>query len=142
MPRDASGIRGVEETIRRYIDGYAKEDIDLLESILSPTVQGFGTGPDEVIRNREETLDQIRRDLDQCESVSIRMDDMQVHGTPSVAWLMATCRFTVTVGGEAITLAGRYTAVLQKADDRWLIEQIHYSLPAAGQDAGRSYPGA
>ncbi|MGC9435790.1 MAG: nuclear transport factor 2 family protein [Methanomicrobiales archaeon] len=142
MPLDASGIQGVEETIRRYIDGYAKEDIDLIKSILSPTVQGFGSGPDEVIRNREESLDQIRRDLDQCESVSIRMDDMRVHGTPPVASLMATCRFTVTAGGETVTLAGRYTAVPQKADDRWLIEQIHYSLPAAGQHEGRSYPGA
>lgn len=122
MPRDASGIRGVEETIRRYIDGYAKEDIDLLESILSPTVQGFGAGPDEVIRDRGETLGRIRRDLDQCESVK-----MQVPGTLPVAWLMANCRFTVTAGGETITLAGRYTAVLQKADDRWFIEQIHYS---------------
>jgi len=142
MAPDTNGIQGIEETMRRYAEGYGSKDIDMIAGTLSPTVQGFGTGPDEVIRNREEALEHIRRDIDQCESVQVRMDDMRVSGTSPVAWLTAFCTFTVTAGGETSTLAGRFTAVLRKADVRWLIEQIHYSLPAAGQEGGRSYPGA
>jgi len=36
--------------MRRYTE---EKNIGMLTGIPSPTVRGFGTGPDEVIRNRE-----------------------------------------------------------------------------------------
>jgi SnoaL-like domain len=36
-------------------------------------------------------------------------------------------------------LAGRFTTVLEQRDDRWLLVQSHFSLPAAEQAEGRSF---
>jgi ketosteroid isomerase-like protein len=140
MALDNFEIELLGKTLDDYISAYEQKDLKLIETLLSPAVQGFGTGPDEVIRNREETLRQFKRDFDQCEGVKIRMTDIQIRGQLPVAWMMAFCTFIVTIENQEFELAGRYTAVFRKENDRWLFEQIHYSLPAAEQEESQSYP--
>ena len=60
----------------------------------------------------------------------------------SVSWLACGLVYDVVVGGEKVLLDGRFTATLEKRDGEWLFVQSHYSLPAADQAAGQSYPGA
>jgi ketosteroid isomerase-like protein len=43
------------------------------------------------------------------------------------------------VDGRDLTLAGRFTAVLEQRDDRWLLVQTHLLLPVAEQAEGRSF---
>jgi ketosteroid isomerase-like protein len=43
------------------------------------------------------------------------------------------------VDGQDLALAGRFTAVLEHRDGRWLLVQTHFSLPAAEQAEGRSF---
>ena len=44
------------------------------------------------------------------------------------------------VGGQEISFPIRLTFVLERREDRWLIVQLHGSLPAAGQREGESWP--
>ena len=48
--------------------------------------------------------------------------------------------FDLTVGVEAMSLPARITLVLERRGDRWLVVQGHFSLAAAGQDEGESFP--
>lgn len=140
MVLDSVEIHRIEETIHLYIKGYQQKDIDTFTSVLSPSIQGFGSGPDEVVQGREEFIRHVRRDLDQCDHVEIRMEGTRISGILPVAWVMSYCTFVVTAGDETSEFTGRFTVVLRKEDDRWLFEQIHFSLPATGQAAGQSYP--
>jgi hypothetical protein len=49
--------------------------------------------------------------------------------------------FTVD-GSKKETLCGRSTMVLRDTGNRWLIEQLHFSLPYGGQAEGQSFPNA
>jgi ketosteroid isomerase-like protein len=57
----------------------------------------------------------------------------------SVAWVAGRARVQARVDGQDLALAGRFTAVLEQRCDRWLLVQIHFSLPAAEQAEGRSF---
>jgi ketosteroid isomerase-like protein len=57
----------------------------------------------------------------------------------SVAWVAGRASVQARVEGQDLILAGRFTAVLEHRDDRWLLVQTHFSLPAAEQAEGRAF---
>jgi ketosteroid isomerase-like protein len=56
-----------------------------------------------------------------------------------VAWAAADATFSVEMGGQQMAFPVRFTGVLEKRSDKWLVVQAHFSLPA-NQDAGSSVP--
>ena len=58
----------------------------------------------------------------------------------SVAWVASDATVHAKVEGQEIHLPARMTAVLERRGDRWLILQLHGSLPTAGQDEGGAWP--
>jgi ketosteroid isomerase-like protein len=44
------------------------------------------------------------------------------------------------VDGKKLALKMRWTGVLEKRGGKWLLVQLHNSLPAAAQAAGQSFP--
>jgi ketosteroid isomerase-like protein len=133
----------VGETIQEYATAYQKKDIKTLSAIFSPHISGFGSGPDEVISNHNDFLRQIKRDMSQATVLLVEFSDRKIFGDGRVAWATSKSSITFTIDGtQKQTLHGRSTMVLRNTGSRWLIEQLHFSLPFGGQAQGQSFPGA
>jgi ketosteroid isomerase-like protein len=131
----------ISRVFTRYAEGYRKKDIRAILELCSADIFGFGSGIDEVCEGRQQFKEVITRDLKQAEEVSVSFSGMKIYGDPMVAWTGTGCTFTAKVNGISLTMAGRMTAVLKNTGSKWLIEQIHFSMPFTGQDAGQSYTG-
>ena len=133
----------VRAVMQQYATAYRNKDIHALNALFSPTISGFGSGPDEVIRNHKEFSRQIARDLSQATSIALDFSDTEIAGEGPVAWVMTRCAFSFTLAGSGKqTLHGRITMVVRNTGSRWLIEQIHFSMPYGEQAEGQSFPGA
>ena len=130
-------------TMERYAEAYKKKDITTLSEIFAPDITGFGSGPDEIIGNHRDFIRQIRRDITQADILAVVFSDQKIFGDGRVAWATSQSTMTFTVNGsKKETLCGRSTMVLRNTGNRWLIEQLHFSLPYGGQAEGQSFPGA
>jgi uncharacterized protein (TIGR02246 family) len=133
----------VRATMDAYAAAYRTKDFQGMMAIFSPEICGFGSGPDEVIENHRGFVRQITRDMSQATVLAVRFSDTRICGDGRVAWVATRSSITFSVGGSAAeTLNGRSTMVLKNTGRRWLIEQIHFSIPYGGQVAGQSFPGA
>ncbi|WP_321507526.1 nuclear transport factor 2 family protein [uncultured Methanoregula sp.] len=133
----------VTATIQAYATAYQKKDIKTLSAIFSPDISGFGSGPDEVISNHKDFIRQMKRDLIQATVLSVEFFDRKIAGDGRVAWTTSKSTITFTVdGSRKQTLHGRSTMVLRNTGSRWIIEQLHFSLPYGEQSEGQSFPGA
>ncbi|MCK9581964.1 MAG: nuclear transport factor 2 family protein [Methanoregula sp.] len=133
----------VIETMQMYATAYRKKDVKTLSAIFSPDISGFGSGPDEIIGDHKDFIRQIKRDISQADILAVEFTDRKIFGDGRVAWATSKSSITFTVDGAAKqTLCGRSTMVLRNTGSRWVIEQLHFSLPYGGQSAGQSFPGA
>ncbi|MDP3563558.1 MAG: nuclear transport factor 2 family protein [Methanoregula sp.] len=133
----------VIKTIEAYATAYRKKDITTLSAIFSPDISGFGSGSDEVISNHNDFIRQIKRDVSQATVLLVEFSDRKIFGDGRVAWATSKSTITFTIDGtKKQTLQGRSTMVLRNTGSRWLIEQLHFSLPFGGQLQGQSFPGA
>lgn len=133
----------VTATMQEYATAYRNKDIKGLMEVFSPEISGFGSGPDEVIRNHDAFIRQITRDVSQATVNAVEFSETNVFGEGRIAWVMTRSAITFTVAGaKKQTLYGRSTMVLRDTGRRWRIEQIHFSLPYGGQSEGQSFPGA
>jgi ketosteroid isomerase-like protein len=131
------------ETMAAYAMAYKKKDIRWLKEIFSPAICGFGSGPDEEIRDFGEFLRQIRRDFSQATVLGTEFSETMINGDGRVAWVMTNTAISFrAAGGPEETMHGRSTMVMRNTGSRWLIEQIHFSMPYSGQIEGQSFPGA
>ncbi len=126
----------------RYAGAYRTKDIAGVVSLLSNGISGFGSGPDEVIVGLPQLRQHVARDICEADSIAISFRMLKLDGQMPFAWVTTFCAFHVTVGGKPLTLDGRMTALFRHTGNRWLIEQLHFSVPDAGQEQGESYPGS
>jgi ketosteroid isomerase-like protein len=131
----------VEATLSQWADAYTARDLDQALSLIAPDddVVGIGTGQDEWRVGAEEFKAQLERDFSQAEALGVDYEPLVVSEAGSVAWVAGRASVQARVNGQDVALAGRFTAVLEQRGDRWLLMQIHFSLPAAEQAEGRSY---
>jgi ketosteroid isomerase-like protein len=130
-------------TMQQYAMAYQKKDIKAFFTLFSPGISGFGSGPDEVITDHKALIRQITRDMRQATILSVEFSDRKIFGDGRVAWATSKSTITFTVDGtKKQVLQGRSTMVLRNTGSRWLIEQLHFSLPFSEQSAGQSFPGA
>jgi ketosteroid isomerase-like protein len=131
----------VEASLRQWTDAYSKRDVDRALALIAPDddVVGIGTGQDEWRVGPEEFKAQLERDFSQAEALSVAYEPLVVSEAGSVAWVAGRASVQARVAGQDLTLAGRFTAVLEQRGDRWLLMQTHFSLPAAEQAEGRSF---
>jgi len=140
MPVSEQTQSQIMAVLRRMTDAMGRKDIDGLVALVDPEFRAFGTGPDEKAIGREAYRRHLERDFAQAEKVAIDLSDIRIGAEGTVAWAMADMAYHIVVGGIPQTLNGRMTAVLRGTGHAWIFVQMHYSLPAAGQEAGQSYP--
>jgi ketosteroid isomerase-like protein len=131
----------VEATLSQWADAYSKRDLDRALAIIAADndVVGIGTGQDEWRVGPAAFKAQLERDFSQAEALSVDYEPVVVSEAGSVAWVAGRARVQARVDGHDVGLAGRFTAVLEDRGDRWLLLQMHFSLPAAEQAEGRSF---
>ncbi len=132
----------IKETLGRYSAAYQRKDLKALLALLSPEINGYGAGQDEVFKNRKEYAPLLERDLTQATSISLAFTDLNISGDGPVAWVMTGCNcMFVAEGNKRQTMRVRMTLGLRNTGSRWLIEQLHLSVPNAGQAPGQSFSG-
>jgi ketosteroid isomerase-like protein len=141
MRASPSTQAAVEATLQQWKDAYSRRDVDGALAVIAPDddVVGIGTGPDECRVGPEEFKAQLERDFAQAEALSVDYEPLVVSEAGPVAWVAGRARVQARVEGQELTLVGRLTAVLEQRQDRWLLVQTHFSLPAAEQAEGRSF---
>jgi ketosteroid isomerase-like protein len=130
----------VMDVLDRMAAYYSRKDLDNLLSLIAPEISGFGSGPDEFIRNREEYRRHVDRDFSQSGVLAMALSDILICAEGTVAWVSCSCTITTEEGGCILALGGRMTAVLRGTGYTWIFTQIHFSLPAADQAPGKSFP--
>ena len=132
----------VTETLQAYATAYQKKDIKTLSALFAPEISGFGSGPDEVISNHADFIQHIRRDMSQANILAVEFSDLKIFGDGRVAWATSTSTFIFTINGtKKQALPGRSTMVFRNTGNRWVIVQLHFSLPYTEQAVGQSFPG-
>ena len=132
----------VKETLGRYCAAYQRKDPKALLALFSPDINGFGAGPDEIFKNRKEYAPLLKRDLIQATSISLEFKDLNIVGNGRIAWVMSGCNCTfVAEGKDKQMMRVRMTLGLRNTGSRWLIEQLHLSVPNTGQAPGQSFSG-
>ena len=142
MKADNQTASEVKDTLNRFADAFTKRDMDSLKAVLAPDpdVTFFGTGSDEERVGLSKIGEQIQRDWSQSESASIDWDGVSVSNAGPVAWVAGDVTLRAKTNGNEITFPGRVTAVMDRRDGQWLIDQWHLSVPMSGQEKGHSFP--
>jgi ketosteroid isomerase-like protein len=142
MKADAMTENAVKAVMDKVAESYAKRDLAMLRSSFAadPDVVMYGTGADEKRVGLAEIQAQAERDWSQSEAAAIIYRWTSVSAAGSVAWVAGDAAFKLKAGGQEVSLPARFTCVLEKRGEQWLIVQAHFSFPAAGQVEGGSYP--
>lgn len=139
-------LERIEEEItkvtEKLAEAYEKKDVDTVLSFFAPdpNVVIYGTGVDEKRIGLDEIRAQFERDFAQAEAGSFEYDWKSISGSDPFAWLAADVTFKTTIQGQEMTLKGRLTSLFEKREDKWLILQMHFSIPSSGQAEGESFP--
>ena len=121
---------------------YSRKDLENLLTLIAPEISGFGSGPDEVIQNKDEYRRHVERDFSQSDMLTMALSDISISAEGTIAWVCCNCTITTEERGGTLVLRGRLTAVLRGTGYTWIFTQIHFSLPATDQAPGRSFPGS
>ena len=142
MKADAKTEAAVKAVLNKVAEGYTRRDMTLLRPSFAPDpdVVMYGTGADEKRLGLVEIQVQAERDWFQTETASLSYRRTSISAAGSVAWAAADAVLDVKASGQKMTLPLRITFVLEKRGDQWLIVHAHFSLPAASQAEGASFP--
>jgi len=142
MKADAKTEAAVMNVMNQLTEAYAKRDLDAVLALFAPDpdVVFIGTGGDEKRIGLTEIKAQFERDFAQSEALSMELGWSSVSAAGSVAWVAADAITHAKVKGQEISFPGRFTAVLEQRSGRWLLLQVHFSMPVREQAESESFP--
>lgn len=141
MKADPHIEAGVLNVLSRLAAFMSIQEIDRCVALFAddPDVLLIGTGADEERRGVRAIREQIARDLGQAESVVWTFGPQSISMAGSVAWTSGGVTIRASVGDQRHEAAVRVTTVLEQRGGRWLIQQMHVSIPNAAQPVGQSW---
>lgn len=144
MKADSKTQSEVTSTLKQMFDAYQKRDLTDMLAVVAPDkdVLVIGSGADERSLGPEEFGKSAKRDWAQSEASSINLRDTKVAMAGGVAWFAADVTFQFTIERKRSELPGRLTGVMEKREGKWLLMQMHFSIPSSQQQQGQSWPQA
>ena len=127
----------LEEMWKRYAQKDLEGCLELWTS--DPDVVAIGTGVDEIRLGPGELRSAIKRDFEQAGNIKQSIEWLRTSAVSDVAWSAGNITLTTTVDGDEVVIAARQTNVYEKQNGAWRIAQLHLSVPAVDQAAGRSW---
>jgi hypothetical protein len=142
MHADEQITSDVKEVLTRFGEVFSRRDMGSLIALLAPDpdVTFLGTDADEERVGLSEIKKQVQRDWAHSESASIHWGPFSVSAQGTVAWVAAHVTLQAKASSREMTFPGRITAVMDKRDGQWLIDQCHMSFPMAEQEERHSFP--
>jgi hypothetical protein len=128
----------VQTTINQFYQILETEDIQLLSQLVThdEDAVSFGTDAAERWVGWESFKEAIQQQFDAFDSTKLNVRDqvVKVSKSGTVAWYSEIVDFQIFSQGEQINVDGlRATGVLEKRDGRWIVVQVHNSIPVSGQ---------
>ena len=128
--------KGVSEVVDRYLEAYAKRDIDAFGKTLAQDNDSLGIGTDEgeywkgwtTIRNVAEKQFGAIREVNWKRG----QPQLRFSRDGNVAWYAEEMVGDFLSGDKKTSCNLRFTAVLEKRNNQWVIVQFHRSVPVKG----------
>ena len=131
------------ELFREIEQGYKQGDVDrCIATFYKESVSLIGTAVDEVRLGIEEVRYQFQRDIEQTSFRDLSFSEFQFFFHGNLSYSVSDVNFIgETVEGENFVMKGRYSAMLEKNDGRWLFRHVHCSVPDYDASEGNSFAG-
>lgn len=124
----------VMNVVRQWFEAFAKGDIAGVLAFVAPDpdVVIIGTEKNDKCIGLLELKTAAERAFAETKGASVKIGWHSVSTAGSLAWVAADVTFQGKTSKGEIYLPLRYTGVLEKRGNRWIIVQSHDSLPTAG----------
>ncbi len=134
MKADPKTEAAAMNVVRQWFEAFARGDIAGVLAFVAPDsdVVIIGTGKDDRCIGQAELKTAAERAFGETKGASVSVGWHSVSAAGSLAWVAADVTFQGNAGDRQIYFPLRYTAVLERRGDRWLIVQSHDSLPSVG----------
>ncbi|MGZ4932632.1 MAG: nuclear transport factor 2 family protein [Halobacteriota archaeon] len=141
MKADAQTEAEIKALLEEMWKRYAQKDLEGCLALWTdaPDLVAVGTGADEIRLGPEELRRGIKREFEQAESIKQSIEWLRISAARDVAWSTGNITLTTTVNDKEVVLPARQTNVYEKRNGAWRVIQLHLSLPAVDQAAGRSW---
>lgn len=126
--------RDIESVIRNFFLALDTQNLDLMRRVVGRKegMLHIGTDADEVWRGWQELRKATAEQFKNLEyyKADIRNLNINIADSGDVAWYFHHLQARIKSGGvEHVMEGARFTGVLEKKDDRWVILQTHVSIP-------------
>jgi CO dehydrogenase/acetyl-CoA synthase gamma subunit (corrinoid Fe-S protein) len=126
----------VSLVLEKYVIANEKQDIEMVHDIWAPEsdIVVFGTNSDEKLIGWDAIKAAMERQFNSFEDTYISIHDQIIHVDEmgKTAWFSEIVNYNYIYQGENMQYEGlRFTGVLKKFDNDWLIVQSHMSIPAS-----------
>ena len=131
------------QVFRELEQGYKQGDVDrCIATFYKKSFSLIGTAVDEVRLGIEEVRYQFQRDLEQTSFRDLSFSEFQFFFHGNILYSVSDVNFIgETVEGENFVMKGRYSAMLEKNDGKWLFRHVHCSVPDYDASEGNSFAG-
>ena len=135
--------KAIIEVLHELEQGYKLGSVDRLTSAFhKEDVSLIGTAVDEVRLGIEEVRYQFQRDIEQTSFRDVSLSEPQIFLHGNISYVICNLIFIgETIEGEDFAMKGRYSAMLEKNDGKWLMRHCHCSVPDYDVSEGESFPG-
>src|SRR5262245_7800310 len=132
----------VTDLLAQLVDIAGRRDVEAAVAMFAddPDVFLYGTGVDEARKGLAEVRAQITRDLSQSDAWSWTLRQQTISSAGAIAWTAGDVVIRVVVGDRTLDIPHRLTTVLERRGGRWLVLQMHLSVPNGAQAIGQSFP--
>jgi uncharacterized protein (TIGR02246 family) len=115
---------------------YVTRDPAVMRALFAPDpdVVMFTPGADAVV-GLAAIVAKAERDWSRSEAASLTYAWMSISSAGPMAWVATDADFSVTAGGQQMSIPAHITFVLERRGERWLIQQAHYSFMTAAPSA-------
>lgn len=133
---DKEALAAIENLLENYILANENQDFDLIKSIWASDedIILYGTDSDERLMGWLNIESAIKEQFGHITDTYISASNqfIKLNCTGNTAWFAETLNYNYMYKGEAHSYEGlRFTGVVEKIDDNWVLVQAHLSVPAS-----------
>lgn len=141
MPYYIDEEKNIDSFIQNFLYAYEKRELNQLMEYYAPNAVVIGTGSDEILMDRNEIMDDFRRDFFQSTNAHIDSKKISINIINNIALVSYLLNVNVEMPNhKSFQSQLRFSAGLIKYNEKWLIVQSHLSAPLAEQKTGQVFP--
>ena len=135
--RKADNIKDLEaisNLLENYIIANESQDLDLIERIWASDdeIILYGTDSDERLMGWSNIREAIKEQFGYITDTYISASNQFIKTNGNTAWFAETLNYNYMYNGVAHSYEGlRFTGVVEKVQDNWVLVQAHLSVPAS-----------